>query len=130
MTLTVKNDAGHIRDRHLAWSEAELVANIITCAQDNGWVAVHHRPAKTAKGWRTLAEGNAGSPDILCCKGGRVLLIEAKSATGRLSPEQREWAAALEYGASGRSLPVGAYGYMVARPADWPRVREMLERYA
>ena len=127
--MTAKNDAGKLSDRFLQWSEAELVANIITCAQDNGWKAVHFRPAKTARGWRTPIQGDKGSPDILCAKGGRLLLIETKDATGKLSPEQRLWAQELTYDENCRSLPVGAYGYMLARPADWPRVRETLERY-
>ncbi len=44
------------------------------------------RAAWTEKGYRTPIQGNPGWPD---------LVLELKSATGKTSPEQKAWLAAL-----------------------------------
>ncbi len=72
-------------------SEDDLVSAIIDEAHDAGWLAVHHRPAQTAKGYRTAVQGDKGDPDLLLSRAGVVLLIEAKSEKGTLSPEQKLW---------------------------------------
>jgi hypothetical protein len=63
-----------------------------------GFSWCHFRPARTAYGWRTPVSGplGAGFPDVLAAfpatgsRPGRVLLLEVKGSTGRLSPAQRE----------------------------------------
>lgn len=98
-------------------TEDELVRAILEALRITGWRAVHYRPARTARGWRTPLSGDAGAPDIIAIHPDRgVLLIEAKSDIGRLRPEQLEWrewaeAAATRYPESIR--------YVVARPRDW-----------
>ena len=57
------------------------------------WRFVHSRPARTEHGWRTALEGDAGWFDFAAMRGGRLLLIEAKSGRGRLSAEQMAWRA-------------------------------------
>jgi hypothetical protein len=97
--------------------EAQLVRCILQLAAAHRWRAVHYRPARTNRGWRTALEGHAGAPDIIAVHpilG--VLLIEAKSAKGRLEPEQVEWQAWCE---SAQVNNPGAIRYEVLRPVDW-----------
>jgi hypothetical protein len=83
-------------------------------AKLHGWMRVHLRPARTERGWRTAYEGDAGLPDLVLARGGRVLLAELKTATGCFRPGQREWLAA-----------AGGCGHLW-RPADWDGVLAVL----
>ena len=47
-------------------------------------------------GLRKADPHKVGMPDIFALKGGRLLAIEVKSATGKPSPEQFEWKEKLE----------------------------------
>jgi hypothetical protein len=76
-------------------SEDDLKARVLDLAKLKGWMVVHYRPARTAKGWRTPLEGDKGCPDIILARRGVVLLVELKSATGGPTKEQRAWLDAL-----------------------------------
>lgn len=54
--------------------------------RNNVGVALHERGARVRYG---LAPGSA---DLVGCLAGRFVALEVKTATGRLSPEQRSWA--------------------------------------
>lgn len=95
-------------------SEADFQQRVIDYAQLKGWRVVHHRPARQGMRWVTAVTGDAGAPDLVLARAGRVLLVELKSATGRFRPGQAEWIAA-----------AGAHG-RVWRPADWPMIMEEL----
>lgn len=100
---------------HLLMSEDDLKGSVIELAHDLGWMVVHQRPARTAKGWRTAIEGDAGFLDLVLARRGVVLFRELKSMTGRLSVKQKAWMHAL-----GESAAVWT-------PADWPdRIRKEL----
>jgi hypothetical protein len=72
-------------------TEAELLDNTVELGHLLGWHAAHFRPARTAHGWKTpVGYDGKGWPD-LCLTRERVVFIEAKSASGRLSPEQEAW---------------------------------------
>jgi hypothetical protein len=89
-------------------TEDELVTSIIDLAGRLGWLAHHARPARLADGrWRTAMQGRAGYPDLTLARAGRLLVVECKSATGRLRPDQQAWAA--ELGSAWR----------LWRPQDW-----------
>ena len=89
-------------------SEAELQAAVIDLAHVYRYRVAHFRPAQTGRGWRTpVGADGAGFPDMVLAKPGRVLFVELKSATGRVSPRQLDWLEAL--------MPDG----FVWRPADW-----------
>ena len=60
-----------------------------------GWRYSHFRPAWTTKGWRTAISGNAGFPDYVMVKGGRLIFAEIKSGGNKPSLEQWEWLEAL-----------------------------------
>lgn len=127
----IANDGGNLKDRYLQWGEAELVAAILTCAHDNGWLAAHFRPAWTGKGWRTAVQGDgAGFFDLVLCRhdasGNAVtILAEVKSAKGKLTPEQEAWRDAAT---STGMAEIRGYGARVRlwRPGDWLTVQEEL----
>jgi hypothetical protein len=105
---TAKGDPGRL-------TEAAFQRQVIKVAKLYGWRVVHYRPAVMRSGkWATPVQGDAGGPDLLLGKGGRVWLLELKTDTGRLSAAQRAWQAAL------------GDCYWVVRPADWNRLVDAL----
>jgi hypothetical protein len=74
-----------------AISEAEFTTQVVQLFQLRGWMVVHIRPAKTAKGYRTPYEGDPGLPDIIASRLGRTILAELKVGKNRPTEEQREW---------------------------------------
>lgn len=99
-------------------TEAEFQSQVIDLARLFRWRVVAFRPARTAKGWRTPVQGDAGFPDLVLAgtRSGvtRTLFVELKTDRGRLRPEQQAWAAAL-----------GPY-WRCWRPVMWPDiVREL-----
>lgn len=71
---------------------------------------VHHcRPARTKDGWKTPVAGDKGFPDLVIAGPGGVVFAELKSVTGRVTPEQAEWADLLD-------LTVPCF---VWRPGHW-----------
>lgn len=94
-------------------NEAAFTTMVIQLARYCGWKVSHARPALRQSGrYSTALQGDAGAPDILCAKDGRVVLMELKTATGRVAPEQQEW--------------LEASGGHLFRPRDWPRICEIL----
>lgn len=100
------------------YTEAAFTRQVLQLAKLRGWLVVHYRAARTAKGWRTALSGDRGAPDIILVRGGRVLFVELKSATGRLAPEQERWRAALE------NCP--GVEYYLWRTHDWNRIESVL----
>lgn len=100
-------------------TEAQWQDRVTGYASLRSWLWVHFRPARTAKGWRTPVSGpmGAGFPDLLLCRGERLVALELKSAKGRVTDEQSAVLAALAV--------AGVESY-VARPADWDTVQGVL----
>lgn len=101
--------------------EAQLQTAAIDLAKYAGWLAHHGRPARTAKGWTTPLEGHKGFPDVVFVsqKFDLVLFVEFKSERGKVSPEQAEWAAALENICRATN---GRMAYRLWRPSDWDQI--------
>jgi hypothetical protein len=97
-------------------SEEDLQARILQAAELYGWRVIHHRPAKTGKGWRTPMSGHPGFPDLVLARDGVVIVAELKSRRGQPSDDQRLWLEAL-----------GAHARLW-RPADWPAIQNELRR--
>ena len=98
-------------------SEADWQEQVIAFARLRGWAVAHFRPAQTSKGWRTpVTADGAGFPDLVLVRE-RVVVVELKSETGRLSVEQRRWLIALE---------AAHAEHYLWRPSDWPRVEAVL----
>jgi hypothetical protein len=81
-------------------TERQLQSAVIQLAELLGWKAYHTFDSRRS---------NPGYPDLTLVKDDRLLFVELKSATGRLTTEQTEWLRALGYVAS-----VATW-----RPVDW-----------
>lgn len=90
-------------------TEKDWQTRVLDLARWRGWRVFHPYDSRRSA---------AGFPDLVLVRGGRLLFIELKSATGRVSPSQRRWLADLS------ACPgVGVY---VWRPADWDDVQATL----
>ena len=117
--MTLKNDGGSIknlqREMDKAMSEADWLAEVAAYAQEHGWRVAHFRPGRTALGWRTAMQGDAGFPDMTMARDGVVVFAELKaSKKGLLTVGQERWIEAL-----------GPYAY-VWTPADRAEMQEIL----
>lgn len=99
-------------------SEREFQAAVVEVARLAGWRVHHCRPARTATGWRTPIEGDAGYPDLTLVRDGQLLFLELKTTRGRVRPEQDAWLSALR--------TVEGVGVEVVTPADWPLIHRRL----
>lgn len=72
---------------HPRITERTLQDAIVACAQALGWRCYHT--------WLSL-NSESGYPDLTLTRGGRLVIAELKSATGKLSPAQADWLAALQ----------------------------------
>lgn len=101
----------------LPMSEAQFTETVIQLAQLLGWRVAHFRPAIDRRGqWRTPMSGDKGFPDLVLARDGEVLFVELKTATGRLSLDQKAWGAAI------------GDEFLVWRPTDMSEIRERLRR--
>lgn len=93
-------------------TETELQSVVLELLDILGWRAMHVRPARTARGWRTPLQGPTavGFPDILAVRRGRVIAVELKSERGVPSADQKLW---LE------DLAKAGIETFVWRPGDW-----------
>jgi hypothetical protein len=99
-------------------SESEYQASILELLGVLGWRAVHHRPLRSQRGYRTGIQGPgcAGFPDVFAVQtrselGGRrrVLAAELKGERGRLTADQRSWLSLLA------AAGIEAYEWRVGR---------------
>ncbi len=99
-------------------SEKDWQRQVTDAAEMFRWTWAHFRPAMTSMGWRTPVSGpmGAGFPDLILCRGDRLLMAELKAEHGRLTPAQRDVLDLL-----GRAVPVYTW-----RPTDLPAVLEVL----
>lgn len=77
-------------------SETDFQKTIIDAAHTFGWLVAHFRAARVMKHgvetWRTAVSADGkGFPDLLMIKDKRLMVVETKSNTGRLSKEQGDW---------------------------------------
>lgn len=74
-----------------------------------GWLVYHTRRSKGS---------DPGFPDEVFVRGDRLLFVELKTEKGRLSPDQKDWAAALQpFCTPILSSPL--IEYYLWRPSDW-----------
>ena len=114
-------------------TEAQFQTRIIDRARALGWWVHHDRPARKGDGsWSTPIQGDAGFPDLVLVRMGRVIFAEIKTEKGRLRLEQREWLTELsgtpwEDNIWDRSLALVEYEVYLWRPSDTPRIEEILK---
>ena len=97
--------------------ELDLARQVRDLARQFGWLHVHFRPAKTERGWRTPFSGDAGFPDMVLARRGRVVFVELKRDGRKPEPEQVRW---LDH------LGAGAAEAYVWTPSDFDRIVEVL----
>jgi len=97
-----------------AMSEDDLLLTITEAATLLGWRWHHVRRSDVA-----LQMGQAGFPDLVMAKAGRILFLELKAEAGVVTSDQRRWLEALDGG--------NRWIATVVRPADLDRVLEWLK---
>ena len=99
--------------------EKEFQRAVIDLARLTGWRVHHTRPALTRRGrWLTPIQGDAGFPDLVLCRGGRVIFAELKRVGRKPTAEQQAWLDALHACA-------GVEVYLWT-PADWGAIIHIL----
>lgn len=77
-------------------TEREFQRAVVELARLMCWRVHHTRPALTQRGrWLTPIQGDAGFPDLVLCRGGRVIFAELKRVGGKPTAEQQGWLDAL-----------------------------------
>lgn len=82
-------------------TEEQLLQSVRACARTLGWLTYHTRDSRGS---------DPGFCDLVLCSGKRVVFVELKSKTGRLSEAQKLWLNLLT--AAGAEV-------LVWRPHDW-----------
>ena len=90
-------------------SEKQFREGVVQLARLNGWKVCYIPDSR-----RNV--GDAGLPDLILARGGRVILAELKTSKGRLRDGQREWLR--EIGDAAR----------IWRPDDWVEIANELQR--
>lgn len=90
-------------------SEKEFQADVIRFAKSEGWLCYHTRDSRRSE---------SGFPDLVLIRDG-LIVAELKTADGRLTASQANWLDSF------RACGIAAYLW---RPADWPRIVEVLVR--
>ena len=99
--------------------ERDFQRAVIDLARLMGWRVHHTRPALTRRGrWLTPIQGDAGFPDLVLVRAGRVIFAELKCNGVRPTPQQQAWLDAL-------ASCAGVECYLWT-PADWETVVRML----
>ena len=86
--------------RHLM-TERELLVNVRGVAALLGWRTYHTHDSRRSE---------AGFPDLVLVRAGRLLFRELKTETGRPTPEQLKW---------GEELWAARQDFAIWRPSDW-----------
>ncbi len=119
-----KGEGGAAKARQRkAKPEKELHDEIVSRLQELGYKVAYFRPAKVLRGgvekYETPIGGDGkGYPDITAVGHNRVLVLELKSETGTVKPEQLNWLRAWQ--------TVPGATVMVVRPSTWKDLEPLL----
>lgn len=97
-------------------SEREFQSAVLELAGWCGWRCYHTYDSRRSE---------AGFPDLVMVRDGRLVVAELKSERGRVSAEQQGWLEAFGLVAAGSA---GRVRVCVWRPADWAAIVEVLAR--
>jgi hypothetical protein len=98
-------------------SEAEFQAQVVELARIMRWRSNHTRRS-IGKGRRwTTATSTVGWPDLTLWRPGQFLMVEVKSATGKVTAEQLDVL---------HSLHAAGVDARIWRPRDWDEVQATL----
>lgn len=112
-------------------NEAAFQAQVMRFARLTGWLVHHSRPSYNRSGRvSTAIAGDAGLPDLILAKGGRVVFLELKGDGGSIQANQRAWGGAIAGRPIERGVVVeqGPLAYLLAYPDDWAAVEGLLRR--
>lgn len=93
-------------------TEREFQQRVTDLATLHGWRWYHTHDSRRSP---------SGFPDLVLVRPNRLIFAELKSNTGRTTPQQEAWLAALRQ--VSHSTNVAAYLW---RPADWPTIIDEL----
>ncbi len=100
-------------------TERDFQRAVVGLARLHGWRVHHTRPALNRSGqWQTPIQGDAGFPDLVLARNGRVIFAELKRTGRRPTLHQRMW---LETLAQCDGVEVYLWN-----PDDWDRIVEIL----
>lgn len=89
--------------------EKQFLNQIIKLADIRGWLVYHTHDSRRSQ---------AGFPDLVMVRGGRIIFAEIKSEKGRTSPEQKVW---IKYLRTAKRKDVFLW-----RPSDWKEIETEL----
>lgn len=89
-------------------SEKEFQAAVVSLAKRNGWRVYHTHDSRKSE---------AGFPDLVMVRAGRLIIAELKAASGKVAAAQQNWIDDL------RSCGLDV---RVWRPSDWKAIVEVL----
>jgi hypothetical protein len=100
-------------------TERDFQRAVVELARLHGWRVHHTRPSLNRRGqWRTPIQGDAGFPDLVLARNGRIIFAELKRTGERPTQQQHMWLQTL-------ALCNGVEVY-VWNPDDWVRIVEIL----
>ena len=92
-------------------SEKAFMSAVVDLARLTGWLCYHTFDSRRSE---------AGFPDLVLARGGRLVFVELKTEQGRVTDAQSEWLEAL-------ALCPGVEVH-VWRPGDWDAIERTLRR--
>lgn len=119
-------------------TEAEFQAQVVDLAKLRGWQVFHALPVQRASDGkhRTAFQGDAGFPDLVMARAGRIVVAELKREGQKPRPYQLQWLSALagvDWGPDHRAVAVEetrntpATVYVALwRPSDWAEIESVL----
>jgi len=90
--------------------ESEFLQQVKDLAKLCGWLVYHTLDSRGS---------DAGFPDLVLVRRGRVVFAELKSETGKATPMQQRWL--IELGNAGAAVHLW-------RPSDWPQIEAVIAR--
>lgn len=108
-------------------SESAFQSQVIALARACGWLVMHSRPARVQRRdgsfrYMTPIQGDAGFPDLVLARRGRVIFAELKRRSGQLKTGQKDWLEAI----APSDHPSPSHAVYVWRPGDWGEIVETL----
>lgn len=101
---------------HEAMTEEQLHERVTTLARHRRWLIHHDRRQDLGIG------GDAGFPDLVLARKGRIIIAELKRETEKPRPNQENWLQHLGIDQHPRDRLLIA----VWRPSDWPEIEQEL----
>lgn len=99
------------KNTHNVETEREFMQTVLALARLCDWHAYHTHDSRRSA---------AGFPDLVLVKPPRLLFLETKSESGRVTAAQQTWLTALE----ACTEPPQTY---VARPSDWDWIAAIIQ---